>query len=42
MKKEYESPIMNSLRYVFNEGIAANPPEIGDITIGISSLMPTP
>ena len=37
MKKQYEAPVVNSLRYVFAEGIAA--PDLGDIDVNLSSLM---
>ncbi len=40
MKKQYETPVVSSLRYVLAEGIAApNGPDIGDIEINISSLI---
>lgn len=40
MKKQYETPVVSSLRYVFAEGIAApNGPGIGDIEINVSSLI---
>ena len=38
MKKQYEAPVVNSLRYVFAEGIAA--PDLGDIDVNLSSLTP--
>ena len=37
MKKQYEAPVVNSLRYVFAEGIAA--PDLGDIDVNLSSLL---
>lgn len=43
MKKQYETPVVSSLRYVFAEGIAADDdPGLGDIEINISSLLPRP
>ena len=40
MKKQYETPVVSSLRYVFAEGIAAPyVPDIGAIEINISSLI---
>lgn len=39
MKKQYEAPVVSSLRYVFAEGIAAPNDDEHEILIDISSLI---
>lgn len=43
MKKEYVSPVVTSLRYMFSENIAnTTEPDFDDPLVNASTLFPTP